>query len=369
MMSTKTLFGDSQVPTQPIIEEAKQRAFVRKALGDISSTTAVVMAMIGDRLGLFKAMGDGSPTNSLELALRAGVDERYAREWMGGMAAAGYLEYDPDSQRFTLPAEHAMVLAQEGGPKFLAGAYQVLLGMLGPFDQLLQAFQHGGGVHQSAYDDNLWDGLERFSGGWFENLLMQEWMPVMPEVQAKLEAGASVADVGCGRGRALIKLALEFPNSTFTGFDVFPPTIELAADNAQATGVADRVEFQELDVTQGLPQKYDIITTFDVVHDAANPQGLLSAIRQSINTGGYYLLLDINCSGDLEENLGPLGTMFHGFSLLYCMTTSLANDGEGLGRLGLYPQKLEDMCAQAGFSSVNLLHLQNPFHNLYEIRP
>ena len=355
--------------TQPTIDEAKQRAFVRKALADISSTTAVVMAMIGDRLGLFKAMGDGSPTDSLELASRAGVNERYAKEWMGGMAAAGYLEYDPANQRFTLPAEHAMVLAREGGPKFLAGAYQVLLGMLGPFDQLLQAFQHGGGVHQSAYGDNLWDGLERFSGGWFENLLMQEWMPAMPAVQAKLDAGASVADVGCGRGRALIKLALEFPNSTFTGFDVFPPTIKLAAANAQAAGVADRVAFQELDVTQGLPQKYDIITTFDVVHDAADPQGLLSVIRQSLSPGGYYLLLDINCSENLEENLGPLGTMFHGFSLLYCMTTSLANHGAGLGTLGLYPQKLEDMCAQAGLSSVNLLPLQNPFHNLYEIRP
>jgi len=149
-MMGKNQFGDSQVSAQPTIDEAKQRAFVRKALGDISSTTAVVMAIIGDRLGLFKAMGEGSPTDSLELASRAGVNERYTKEWMGGMAAAGYLEYDPANQRFTLPAEHAMVLAREGGPKFLAGAYQVLLGMLGPFDQLLQAFQHGGGVHQSA---------------------------------------------------------------------------------------------------------------------------------------------------------------------------------------------------------------------------
>ena len=355
--------------TQPDIDEAKQRAFVRKALGDISSTTAVIMAMIGDRLGLFKALGESSPTDSQELASRAGVNERYAREWLGGMAAAGYLEYDPESLRFTLPPEHAMVLAQEGGPKFLASAYQVLLGMLEPFDQLLEAFQNGGGVHQSAYGDNLWNGLERFSGGWFENLLMPEWMPAMPGVQAKLEVGASVADVGCGRGRAMIKLAQNFPNSTFTGFDVFPPTIAQAIANAQAAGVADQVSFQELDVTQGLPQQYDIITTFDVVHDAANPLGLLQSIRQSLNPGGYYVLLDINCSENMEDNLSPLGTMFHGFSLLYCMTTSLANDGVGLGTLGLHPAKVEELCAQAGFSSVNLLPLQNPFHNIYEIKP
>lgn len=355
--------------TQPAIDEAKQKAFVRKALGDISSTTAVIMAMIGDRLGLFKALGDSSPTNSQELATRAGVNERYAREWLGGMAAAGYLEYDPSSQRFSLPPEHAMVLAQEGGPKFVAGAYQVLLGMLGPFDQLLQAFQNGGGVHQSAYGDNLWDGLERFSGGWFENLLLPEWIPAMPAVQAKLEAGATVADVGCGRGRAIIKLAQEFPNSSFTGFDVFPPSIKQATANAQAAGVVDRVSFQQLDVNDGLPQQFDIITAFDVVHDAAGPLDLLRAIRRSLSPEGHYVLLDINCSEDLENNLGPLGTMFHGFSILYCMTTSLANDGVGLGTLGLHPRKVEDMCAEAGFSRVNLLPLDNPFHNLYEIKP
>ena len=355
--------------SQPAIDEAKQKAFVRKALGDISSTTAVIMAMMGDRLGLFKALGDSSPTNSQELASRAGVNERYAREWLGGMAAAGYLEYDPADQRFTLPPEHAMVLAQEGGPKFVAGAYQVLLGMLGPFDQLLQAFQNGGGVHQSAYGDNLWDGLERFSGGWFENLLLPEWIPAMPAVQAKLEAGASVADVGCGRGRAVIKLAQEYPNASFTGFDVFAPAVKQATANAQAAGVADRVNFQELDVTGGLPQQYDIITTFDVVHDAANPLGLLRAIRQSLNPEGYYVLLDINCSERLEDNLGPLATTFHGFSLLYCMTTSLANEGVGLGTLGLPPPKVEEMCGEAGFSSIKLVPLENPFHNLYEIKP
>ena len=354
---------------QPAIDEAKQKAFVRKALGDISSTTAVIMAMIGDRLGLFKALGDSSPTNSQELASRAGVNERYAREWLGGMAAAGYLEYDPESQRFSLPPEHAMVLAQEGGPKFVAGAYQVLLGMLEPFGQLLQAFQNGGGVHQSAYGDNLWDGLERFSGGWFENLLLPVWMPAMPAVRAKLEAGASVADVGCGRGRAIIKLAQEFPNSNFTGYDVFPPTVKQATANAEAAAVADRVSFRQLDVTEGLPQRYDIIVTFDVVHDAADPQGLLRAIRQSLDPEGFYVLMDINCSESLEENIGPLGTMFHGFSILYCMTTSLANGGAGLGTLGLPPSKVDEMCAEAGFKSVDLLPLDDPFHNLYLIKP
>ncbi len=355
--------------TQPTIDEAKQNAFVRKALGDISSTTAVIMAIIGDRLGLFKALGDSSPTNSQELASRAGVDERYAREWLGGMGAAGYLEYDPASQRFSLPPEYAMVLAQEAGPKFVAGAYQMLLGMLGPFDQLLQVFQNGGGVHQSAYGDNFWDGMERFTGGRFENLLLPEWIPAMPAVEAKLEAGASVADIGCGRGRAIIKLAQEFPNSSFIGFDVFPPTIELAAANAQAAGVADRVSFQQLDVIEGLPQQYDIITTFDVIHDAANPLGLLRAIRQALNPEGYYVLMDINCSENLEENFGPLGTTFHGFSLMYCMTTSLANGGVGLGTLGLHPPKVEELCAEAGFSSVKLLPLENPFNNIYEIKP
>ena len=354
--------------TQPTIDQAKTEAFVGKVLGDTSGMTVTIMATIGDRLGLFKQLAQG-PATSRQLAARADINERYAREWLGAMASAGYVEYEPASERFTLPAEHIPVLAQENGPVFFGGMHQMLAGMVGPLNQLIQAFQHGGGVPQSAYDHNMWDGLERFTAGWFENLLIPVWLPAMPEVQAKLERGALVADVGCGRGKALIKMAQAFPRSRYVGYDIFEPTIAQATAHAQAAGVADRVRFEHRDVSAGLPEQYDVITTFDVVHDAVDPRGLLRAIRQALHSDGRYVCLDINCAGHLEGNAGTLGSLFYGVSVLYCMTTSLAGHGEGLGTVGLPAGKVHELCKEAGFSSVRRVPLENPFNNLYEVTP
>jgi SAM-dependent methyltransferase len=352
--------------TQPTLDQAKTEAFLGKVLSDTSGMTVTILASIGDRLGLFKQLAQG-PATSVQLANRADINERYAREWLGAMASAGYVEYDPVNGRFTLPPEHIPVLAQEGGPIFFGGVHQLLIGMVGPLKQLEQAFQRGGGVPQSAYDDNMWEGMERFTAGWFENLLVPVWIPAMPGVQAKLEHGAQVADVGCGRGRALIKLAQAYPNSYYIGYDAFGPAIDHAISNAQAAGVADRVRFQQLDVVEGLPEQYDVITTFDVVHDAVNPCGLLRAIRRALRPDGRFVCLEINCSDKLEKNTGPLSSFFYSVSVLYCMTTSLANDGEGLGTMGMPETKVQEMCMEAGFSSVRRVPLENPFNTLYEI--
>lgn len=350
-----------------VIDREKAEAFVGRVFGDTSATGVTLMAAIGDRLDLFKKMAVYGPATSVELAARAGLSERYVREWLGAMASAGYIEYDPLSRRFTLPPEHIPVLAQERGPVFFGGIQQQLLGMIKPLDQIIAAFRHGGGVPQSAYDEDMWEGLERYGAGWFDNFLIQEWIPAMPEVQAKLERGALVADVGCGRGRALIKLAEAFPRSRFIGYDVFAPTIERAIENAEAASVSNRVRFEHLDVSQGLPEQYDIITTFDVVHDAVDPRGLLRSIRQALKPGGRYVCLDINCSDKLEENAGPLGAMFQSVSILYCMTTSLAHDGEGLGTVGLPESKLRELCDDAGFGDLRRVPLEDPFNNLYDV--
>ncbi len=354
--------------TQPTIDQAKTEAFLGKVLSDTSGMTVTILASIGDRLGLFTNLAHG-PATSAELANRADINERYAREWLGAMASAGYVAYDPASERFTLPAEHLPVLAQENGPIFFGGMHQMLAGMVGPLNQLIQAFQHGGGVPQSAYDHNMWDGLERFTAGWFEHLLIPVWLPAMPEVQARLERGALVADVGCGRGKALIKLAQAFPRSRYVGYDSFKPTIAQATAHAQAAGVADRVRFEHRDASAGLPEQYDVITTFDVVHDAIDPRGLLRAIRQALRSDGRYVCLDINCAEHLEGNAGPLGSLFYGCSMLYCMTTSLSGQGEGLGTVGLPEGKLRELSKEAGFSSVRRVPLENPFNILYEIQP
>jgi SAM-dependent methyltransferase len=354
--------------TQPTIDQTKTEAFQGKVLSDTSGMTTTIMASIGDHLGLFKQLAK-APATSAQLAARAEINERYAHEWLGAMASAGYIEYDPANKQFTLPVVYQPVLSQEGSPIFFGGIHQMLAGMVGPLNQLVDAFQHGGGVPQSAYDDNMWDGLERYTAMWFENLLIPECIPAMPDVQARLEQGILVADVGCGRGRALIKLAQTYPRSRYVGFDVFAPAIKRAAENAQAAGVADRVRLEQRDVSTGLPEQYDVITTFDVIHDAVDPRGLLRAIRQALRSDGRYVCLDINCAEHLEGNAGPLGSLFYGFSVLYCMTTSLAGHGEGLGTVGLPEGKLQELSLKAGFSSVRRVPLENPFNNLYELQP
>ncbi len=354
------------------VDQTKMEAFLHKVLGDTSSTTVTLMAYLGDRLGLFKDLSANGSATSNQLAERTGIQERYAREWLNAMACAGYLEYESESQSFTLPPEHAPILAQEYGPFFFGGTHQMLIGMLGVLDQIERAFRDGKGVPQSAYHDHMWCGLERFTGSWFENLLVQEWIPAVPDVQAKLQNGAnmaSVADVGSGWGRALIKLAQTFPNSRYVGYDIYEPMAAEANARAEEAGVSDRVSFTHLDVVEGLPEQHDVITTFDVLHDMADPRGALRAIRQGLKPDGSYLLLEINSSDKLEENFGPLGAMFYSVSVLYCMTTSLANNGEALGTCGLPPSKVKEFCEEAGFSSVRQLPLENPFNILYEVKP
>jgi SAM-dependent methyltransferase len=349
------------------VDEQKVHEFVGKVLTDTSGLTTTILAALGDRLGLFKTLAARGPATSAELAKAASINERYAREWLGGMASAGYVRYDPATRRFALPPDHVPVLAQEGGPVYFGGIHQMLLGSFGVLDQLTTAFMEGGGVPQPAYSEDWWAGMERFTAGWFENLLLQQWIPAMPRVREALERGADVADVGCNRGRALIKLARAFPRSRFVGYDVFQPAILPATERATAAGVGDRVRFEHRDVSKGLPEQFDVITTFDVIHDAVDPLGLLRAIRQALRPGGTYVCLDINCSDKLEENAGPLGAMFHGFSVLYCMTTSLARGGAGLGTVGLPESKLKELATEAKFGSVRRVPLENPFNNLYEV--
>jgi 2-polyprenyl-3-methyl-5-hydroxy-6-metoxy-1,4-benzoquinol methylase len=355
--------------TQQTLDQAKVEAFVGKVLADTAGLAVTVMSSIGDRLGLFKNLAEQGPATSEELAARAQVNERYTREWLSAMASAGYIAYDATDRRFTLPPEHVPVLAQESGPVFFGGVQEEMVGLAGPVNLLMQAFRSGGGVPMEAYDSSTWEGVTRFTSGWFENLLVPVWLPAMPEVQTKLERGALVADVGCGQGKALIKLAQTYPQSRYVGYDNFAPSIEQAKANAQAAGMTDRVRFETRDVSAGLPEQYDIITTFDVVHDAVDPRGMLRAIHQALRPDGRYVCLEINSSDKLEENIGLLGAFFYSCSMLYCMTTSLAHHGEGLGTTGIPESKMRELCAEAGFGAVRRVPMENPFNILYEVTP
>jgi SAM-dependent methyltransferase len=354
----------STAPLPP--DPADVEAFAGRVTVDTSAWMVTTMAMIGDRLGLWRAFADGRASTSAELAARTGITERYAREWLSSMASHGYLTYEPATGCFALPAAHVPVLAADG-PVYFGGLHQALYGLTAVLPEIVEAFRHGRGVPMASYRDDWWQGLERFTAGAFDHLLPQAWLPAMPAVSAKLRAGAEVADVGCGRGRALIALARAFPRSRYTGFDIHPESIVAARAAAAAAGVADRVRFACLDAAAGLPGTYDVITTFDVIHDAGDPAALLRAIRAGLAPDGRYVCVDINVGHRLEDNAGPLGAYFYGISVLYCLSTSLAQDGAGLGTCGFDEHTARRMCTAAGFAEVRRVEIDNPFNNLYEV--
>jgi 2-polyprenyl-3-methyl-5-hydroxy-6-metoxy-1,4-benzoquinol methylase len=195
------------------------------------------------------------------------------------------------------------------------------------------------------------------------------WLPLMPDTLAKLEEGAIVCDVGCGRGRALSKLAAAFPRSRFVGYDLYEPAIRAARARMQDAGVADRVRLEVRDAVQGLGERFDVVTTFDVLHDSADPRAIVSAIRSALAPDGRYICLEINCADRPEENVGPLGTVLYGLSLAYCLPVSLAEGGAGLGTLGLPESKLTELTTITGFSKVRRLPIDDPFNSVYELTP
>jgi len=349
------------------MDENRAEQFTGRVLTDTAAAATVVMAALGDRLGLFKQLAQAGPATSGELASRAGVSERYVREWLAGMHAAGYLEFDPAQDRFWLPAEHVPTLASEPGPAFFGGVHQELIGAIQRYDQVAAAFRDGGGVAPADLHPDVWAGTSRFTAQWHQNMLVQQWLPLVPATQAKLRQGGRVADVGCGTGQALIALARAFPALTGVGYDAHPPVIDQARQAADAAGVADRVSYELLDAAAGLPDAFDVITTFDVVHDSADPLALLRSIRDALQPDGTYLCLEINCADEPAGNTGPIASLLYGFSLLYCMTTSLAQDGEGLGTLGLPESKLRQLAGKAGFGQIRRVEMDNPFNTLYEL--
>ena len=354
--------------TVPQDHAEQVEAFAGRAIGDIAGTMTALFCALGDKLGLFAALDSGGPATAAELAERSGVDERYGLEWLRGLTAAGYLEYDGASGRFSIPAAHAEVLAREGGAMFFGGGYQELIGMMSQLGRIEQSFREGGGVPQAAYPDDTYVGMARFTRAWYDHHLIGGWLPMMPELQARLEQGVSWADVGCGTGRAVVALAKAYPASTFVGYDAFPAQVERARRDAEEAGVSDRVRFDVADGAEGLPRTFDVISTFDVVHDAVDPAGLVTGIRRSLNDGGSYLMLEINCQDDPADNVGPMATVMYGFSVLYCMTTSLAHGGAGLGTCGCPPGVVNELGEAAGFAATREVPIEDPFNRLYELR-
>ena len=352
--------------SQTTVDEAAVGAFAQRMLADGTASITMLMAALGDRLGLFRALADGGPATPAQLAARAGIVERYAREWSAALAAAGYLTHDPADGTFALPAAHVPVLALDDTPASLGSVLQWMFGVAPALPAILDAFVTGRGVSPDAYGADLRGGIERLSAPAYVNALVPVWLAHLPAVDAALRAGADAADVGCGAGRALVELARAYPRSRFVGFDPDPAQIERARANATAAGVADRVRFVASTVDAG---PYDVVFTFDVVHDAGDPLGLLRAVRAALRPGGTYVCAEINGADSLAGNLNPFGALYYGVSVLYCLSVSLAAGGPGLGSLGLPAAELSSLCSRAGFATVRRLPVEDPVNAVYEVKP
>jgi SAM-dependent methyltransferase len=349
------------------LDQEKLEAFVERVVLDVGTAMRGALSYIGDRLGIFKAMADAGPVTPGDLAERTGLSERYLREWLGSMTAAEYVEYDPENGTYLLPPEHALPLADEEFPFFTGGFLQMVVPTVTVAPKVAEAFKTGRGVTQEEYSPEMYEAIERGTAPWYKHHLVQEWIPAMPDVEAKLQAGGSALDVGCGSGRAAITIAKAFPNAQVAGYDIHAGSIERARANAQAEGVADRVKFDVVDGS-ALPQRrFDLISTFDVVHDSVDPVGLMRGIRGALAEEGTYLMLEMNASGDVADNVNPLGRLLYSVSTLYCMTTSLAHDGAGIGAC-MGQRKAEELAEEAGYTHFRKLPIEDPFSVLYELK-
>jgi SAM-dependent methyltransferase len=348
------------------------QSFAGKVFGDITAAQLGPLTAVADRLGLFQTLAASGPVTASEFASRANIHERYATEWLAAMACHGYVQYDHVSQTFTMPAEHAFVLANGDSPFYLGSIFSMAETSWRHVDQLAEVFKRGGGIPQTDFDERFWCGFERFTAPAFRNFLCQEWIPGLPSVDAVLRAGGTVADVGCGNGQALLTLARAYPNARLVGFDNNEPAIAKATINAKAAGLEQRVRFEFRDVVHGIPRKFDLITLFDVLHDMPRPVEALASILRALAPGGTCFILEFNLFGDLNSNIDhPLGIGAFGYaaSINYCMTQALAVGGTGTGTC-MGEERLRTFAAEAGFTRVARLEFPNsPFNAFYALQP
>jgi SAM-dependent methyltransferase len=319
--------------------------------------------LIGDKLGLYRAMAGAGPLTPAELATRTGAHERYVREWLSAQAAGGYVTYDPATGRFTLPPEQAFLLLDADLP----GAFQLSVGSIRDEPKITDAFRTGAGVGWHEHDAGVYEGCERFFRPGYAMNLVSQWIPALDGVKTRLEAGGRVADVGCGHGASTIIMAQAFPRATITGFDYHPASIEAARQAADKAGVGDRVSF-EVTAAKGYPGTgYDLVTFFDCLHDMGDPVGAARHVRKSLATGGVWMLVEPFANDRLEDNLNPVGRLYYAASTLLCTPASLSQEvGLALGAQA-GENRLREVLTQAGFTRVRRV-AQTPANMILEVR-
>ena len=350
------------------IDEAKLGAFMGQAVTDMGAVISAPLFMIGDKLGLYKAMAGAGALTSTEVAERSGTAERCVREWLRNQAAGGYVIYDADSDTYTLPDEHALALADEESPFYILGVYDSIASLYADEEKILEAFRSGEGMGWHEHDHRLFSGTERFFRPGYKGNLVAEWIPALDGVQEKLERGAKVADVGCGHGASTVIMAQAFPNSKFFGFDYHDASIERAREAAEEAGVADRTTFEVASAKDFPGSGYDLVCVFDCLHDMGDPVGAAAHIRETIADDGTWMIVEPFANDRVEDNLNPVGRVFYGASTVICTPASLSQEvGLALGAQA-GEARLAEVIKQGGFTEVRRA-TETPFNLILEARP
>jgi len=347
------------------MDDTRLMEFVGKAVEDVGALLGGAMVVIGDKLGLYRAMAGAGPLTPAELAARTGTAERYVREWLSAQAARGYVTYEGNGQ-FSLPDEHAVPLTDESSPACVIGAFEIALGSVYATDTIAERFRSGGGFPWGAQDPHVLGGCERFFRPGYLNNLADAWVPALDGVEEKLLAGARVADVGCGHGASTLLLDQAYPASTVIGFDADAGSVEAARKRAADAGLADRVQFEVASATT-FGGTYDLVCFFDCLHDMGDPVGACAHVREHLSHGGTLMLIEPFAADDIADNLTPVGAAYYAFSTLLCTPSSLSQDvGAALGAQA-GEGRLRDVVTTAGFTDLRRV-AETPFNIVLEAR-
>ncbi len=352
--------------TRPVDEE-RLMAFVFRAVEEVGATLGAALVVMGDKLGLYKALAGAGALTSAELAERTGVAERYVREWCNAQAAGGYVEYDPASSRYWLAPEQTVALTDSESPAYLPGFFQVALGSVLDSPRITEAARSGAGVGWHEHGHDVFDGCERFFRAGYNAHLIPEWLPALDGVVEKLERGAKVADLGCGHGASTILMAQAFPNSTFVGSDYHEGSIETARARAAAAGISERVRFEQAAAAAHPGSDYDLVTMFDCLHDMGDPVGAARHVHELLAPDGTWMIVEPNAGDRIEDNLNPVGRAFYGFSTLLCTPASLSQEvGLALGAQA-GEARIGDVVTAGGLTRFRRA-TETPFNLVFEAR-
>ena len=357
----------TQAQSRPIDGE-KLNSLLGQAVQDMGAAIHAPLIVIGDKLGLYRAMADGKPVTPAELAQRTGTHERYIREWLNANAASKYIDYHADSGTYSMTPEQAFILGMDDTPVHLPGFFHMVASLMKDEDKLVETFRSGKGFGWHEHEKGLFEGCERFFRPNYIANLTSNWIPALEGVEEKLRAGAQVADVGCGHGASTILMAKAYPASHFTGFDYHPASIERAQKQAKKEGVADRVKFEVAPAKEFPGKDYDFVAFFDCLHDMGDPEGAARHVRQSLAPHGTWMIVEPFAGDDVATNLNPVGRIYYSASSIVCVPASLSQE-VGLGLVAQAGEmKIRQVVTAGGFSHFRRAS-ETPFNLVFEARP